>query len=159
MFTPGTITDLTGFFRADQICTSIATAVTVELTEPPEMAHDRLKLARFDQAPVMRAGRPVGWVTTEALDRRKSVKSSLAALEDCILVSAESSIADILPLLAENNFLFVIGAGEVLGFIVRSDLDRHAVRSYFYLLIAGIEMQLSEIVKHSCKPDVIAGKM
>ena len=159
MLTPGTVTDLTGFLRADQICTPIATAVTVDLTEPPQKAHDRLKLARFDQAPVMRAGRPVGWVTTESLARRKSVKSSLTALEDCILVSAESSIAGIVPLLADNNFLFVVGAGDVLGFSVRSDLDRHAVRSYFYLLVARIEMQLSEIVKNSCKPDVIADKI
>jgi hypothetical protein len=53
----------------------------------------------------------------------------------------------------------VVGAGDVLGFSVRSDLDRHAVRSYFYLLVARIEMQLSEIVKNSCKPDVIADKI
>jgi hypothetical protein len=64
-----------------------------------------------------------------------------------------------LPLLTEKNFLFVVGAGEVSGFIVRSDLDRHAVRSYLYLLIAGIEMQLSEIVKKSCEPEVIAKRI
>lgn len=155
MITPRTVADLTGFFRADQICTPIASATAVELTEAPRTAYDRLKSARFDQAPVMRNGRPVGWITTDALGRQEAVKSAMTAFDDCILVSAESSIARILPMIVLNRFLYVIGAGEVLGFIVHSDLDRHAVRSYLYLLIAGVEMQLSEIVERSCKRDVI----
>ena len=159
MLTPGTVTDLTGFFRADQICTSLASAVTVELTESPEAAYSRLQSASFDQAPVTRAGRLAGWIATEALARHEPVESCMTALEDCTLVSAESSIAGILPLLANRKFLFVVGAGEMLGFIVLSDLDRHAVRSYVYLLIAGIEMQLAEIVRKACKPDDIEEKI
>jgi hypothetical protein len=43
------------------------------------------------------------------------------------------------------------------GFIVHSGLDRHAVRSYLYLLIASIEMLLSEIVKHALpEKDIVA---
>jgi hypothetical protein len=41
------------------------------------------------------------------------------------------------------------------GFIVHSDLDRHAVRSYLYLLIAGIEMLLAEIVHFSVSEEKI----
>jgi hypothetical protein len=100
----------------------------------------------------MREGRPVGWVTTEALARLEPIKFSMNTLEDCVLISAESSIARVLPLLIEHKFLYVVGAGDVLGFIVLSDLDRHAVRSYIYLLIAGIEMQLVEIIGKSREP-------
>lgn len=107
----------------------------------------------------MRAGRPVGWVTTEALARLEPIKVSMTTLEDCVLISAESSIACVLPLLTEHKFLYVVGAGDVLGFIVLSDLDRHAVRSYIYLLIAGIEMQLAEIVEKSREPDEIANEI
>ena len=137
----------------------MASAATVELTEAPRNAYDRLNAARFDQAPVMRSGRPVGWVETEALDRQEPVKSAMTALDDCTLISAESSIASILPMIVQHKFLFVVGAGEVLGFIVKSDLDRHAVRSYLYLLIAGVEMQLSEIVQRSCEDEVIVPKI
>lgn len=155
MITPRTVTDLTGFFRADQICTPIVSATAVELTEAPRTAFDRLESARFDQAPVLRDGRPVGWVKREALGGQESVKSAMTALDNCMLVSAESSIARILHMMVRHEFLFVVGEGHVFGFIVRSDLDRHAVRSYLYLLIAGIEMQLSEIVERSCPPEVI----
>ena len=70
-------------------------------------------------------------------------------LDDCTLVSAESSTASVLQLLPGNKFLFVVDKRGLSGFIVKSDLDRHAVRSYLYLLIAGIEMLLSEIVKRA----------
>ena len=63
------------------------------------------------------------------------------------MVSAESSIASILQILPRNKLVFIVSKLGLSGFIVQSDLDRHAVRSYFYLLIAGIEMLLSEVVK------------
>lgn len=107
----------------------------------------------------MHTGRPIGWVTREALVGRESVRSCMTAFEDCTLVSAESSIARVLPLLMKHKFLFVVGAGEVQGFIVPSDRDRHAVRSYLYLLIAGIEMQLAEIVKLNCTEKEITDEM
>ena len=159
MLTPGTVKDLAGFFRADQICTSLSSAITVELTESPDAAHNHLKSENFDQAPVMHAGRPIGWVMRKSLVGRDSVRSCMTALEACTLVSAESSIARVLPLLMKDKFLFVIGAGEVQGFIVPSDRDRHAVRSYLYLLIAGIEMQLAEIVKLHCTEKEMTDEM
>jgi hypothetical protein len=68
-------------------------------------------------------------------------------LENCTIVSAESSIASILGLILRHKFLFIADKCGISGFIVQSDLDRHAVRSYFYLLISGVEILLSEIVK------------
>jgi len=75
------------------------------------------------------------------------------------LVSAESSTANVLQLLPGNKFLFVVGKRGLSGFIVHSDLDRHAVRSYLYLLIAGIEMLLSEIVKYAIPDEQIVASI
>jgi CBS domain-containing protein len=153
MLTPGAVGgDLRDFFHADQIATSIAGAVTVRPVESARVARQRLVDARFDQAPVMGDLRPVGWVATDDLKGHRTVRSVMTPLNDCILVSAESPIATVLQLLPGNEFLFVVDKNGLSGFIVRSDLDRHAVRSYLYLLIAGIEMLLSEIVK-SAIPD------
>jgi hypothetical protein len=83
----------------------------------------------------------------------------MTPLNECTLVSAESSIASALQTLPENNFLFVVGRNGLSGFIVQSDLDRHAVRSYLYLLIAGIEMLLAEIVKDDISDDQIIASL
>ncbi len=157
MLTPGAVSDdLADFFHADQIATSIAGAVNVELTESAKVARRRLVDARFDQAPVMGDGRPVGWVATDDLTRHRTVRSAMTPLNDCTMLSAEASTARVLQLLPENKFLFVVGERGLSGFIVHSDLDRHAVRSYLYLLIAGIEMLLSEIVKYAIPDEGIA---
>jgi hypothetical protein len=150
VLTPGSFgDDLTGFFHASQIATPIEGAVTVRLAEPTKIALRRLVDARFDQAPVMKERRAVGWVATDDLRSHRTVRSAMIALNDCTLVSAESSTASVLQLLPGNKFLFVVDKRGLSGFIVKSDLDRHAVRSYLYLLVAGIEMLLSEIVKRT----------
>jgi hypothetical protein len=148
MLTPSTIgEDLADFFYAGQISTSIASAVAVDLAELAEPARTRLERARFDQAPVMRDGRPVGWVARAALAPGSSVESVMTFLESCTLVWAEASIAAILHLLLEEQFIFTVSKEGVSGFIVHSDIDRHAVRSYLYMLISAVEMLLAEIVK------------
>jgi hypothetical protein len=150
VLTPGAFgDDLAGFFHASQIATPIEGAVTVRLAEPTKVALRRLVDARFDQAPVMGERRAVGWVATDDLRSHRTVRSAMIPLNDCTLVSAESSTASILQLLPGNKFLFVVDKRGLSGFIVKSDLDRHAVRGYLYLLIAGIEMLLSEIVKRT----------
>ena len=160
MLTPGALSDdLTGFFHAEQIATSIAGAVTVQAAESAKVARRRLVDARFDQAPVMSERRAVGWVATDDLKGSRTVRSAMVPLDDCTLVSAESSTATVLRLLPDNKFLFVVGKEGLSGFIVQSDLDRHAVRSYLYLLIAGVEMLLSEIVKYAIPEKKIEGKI
>jgi hypothetical protein len=160
MLTPGAVgDDLRNFFHADQIATSIAGAITVGLAEPARVARQRLLNARFDQAPVMDDRRPVGWVATDELKGHRTVRSALTALNECNLVSAESSIASVLELIPRSKFMFVVSRRGLSGFIVRSDLDRHAVRSYLYLLIAGIEMLLAEIVKSTVTNDQIEASL
>lgn len=41
------------------------------------------------------------------------------------------------------------------GFVTPSDLDRHAARSHFYLLIAAIEMLLAGLVGAAVRPAII----
>lgn len=160
MLIPGAVgDDLRDFFHADQIATPIEGAVTVRLAESAPLARQRLVDARFDQAPVMNGGRPVGWVATDKLRGQRTVGSAMTPLNECSLVSAESSIASVLQILPRNKFLFVVDRHGLSGFIVHSDLDRHAVRSYLYLLIAGIEMLLAEIVKGDISDDLIIASL
>jgi hypothetical protein len=156
VLTPGAVgEDLGDFFHAGQVATNLEGAVAVQQAESARAARQRLVDARFDQAPVMDRRRVVGWVATDNLESHRIVRSAMISLDDCTLVSAESSTANILQLLPSKKFLFVVDKHGLSGFIVHSDLDRHAVRSYLYLLIAGIEMLLSEIVKYAVPDEQI----
>lgn len=154
MLTPGVISaDLWGFFHAGHIATDIKGAVTVEQSEHGSTAYGRLAEQRFDQAPVVFHDRVVGWVLASQLSDSKTVASAMTPLDNSAIVSAESSIASVLQLLGRHNFVFTADKDGLAGFIVPSDLDRHAVRSYFFLLVAGIEMLLSEIIKSAIPED------
>jgi hypothetical protein len=160
MLTPGFVSsDLWGFFHASHIATDIKDAVTVDRAELADIAYRQLNQQRFDQAPVVYQGRVIGWVLTSRLSEDSDVNSVMTPLDNATIVSAESAIPRVLQLLGRHNFVFTADSDGIAGFIVPSDLDRHSVRSYFYLLIAGIEMLLSEIVKSMVPEDDIIATM
>lgn len=160
MLTPNMVSaDLWGFFHASHIATDIKGAITVDRSEPATTAYRRLTELRFDQAPVISQDRIVGWVLASRLSEDHAVNSVMTPLDNSAIISAESSIPSVLQLLGRHNFVFTADRDGLAGFIVPSDLDRHAVRSYFYLLIAGIEMLLSEIVKSAMPEEDIVATM
>lgn len=160
MLTPGVISrDLWGFFHAGHIATELRGAITVDQSEAPSTARQRLTESRFDQAPVVLHERAVGWVRTHSLQEERAVASVMTPLDQAAIISAESSVANALQVLGQNDFVFTADKDGLSGFIVPSDLDRHPTRSYFYLLVAGIEMLLSEVVKSSFSEEAVIAVM
>lgn len=150
MLTPDVVSqDLWGFFHAGHIATDLNGAITVGHSEAASAACQRLAESRFDQAPVVLQERVIGWVLTRSLEETKTVASVMTPLDQSAIISAESSVANALQVLGQHDFVFTADKDGLAGFIVPSDLDRHAARSYFYLLVAGIEMILSEVIKSS----------
>jgi hypothetical protein len=43
--------------------------------------------------------------------------------------------------------------------VTPSDLDRHAARSHFYLLLSSIEMLLAELVRSGCAAEVVEDRI
>lgn len=147
MLTPDVVShDLWGFFHAGHIATELKGAITVEGNESASTARERLAEQRFDQAPVVFRGRVIGWVLTSSLHKDEPVYTVMTPLDESAIVSAESSVAGALKTLGKRGFVFTAGKDGLSGFIVPSGLDRHAARSYFYLLVAGIEMLLAELI-------------
>lgn len=144
---PGTSSFLR-VLRVRHIATSLQDAEIVKSTDEPTAAAKRLRERRFDQAPVLAGKRVVGWVLTEALHNATKVKSVLHELGDSAIVSEDASISDVLRLLAKQGFVFTVGERGLAGFVTPSDLDRHASRTHFYLLLADVEMALADIVRH-----------
>ncbi len=159
VLTPDVVSaDLWGFFHASHIATDIKGAITAGQSELGSTARKRLTEERFDQAPVVFQDRIVGWVLTSRLLEDQAVSTVMTPLDSSAIVSAQSSIPSVLQLLARDNFVFTADTDGLAGFIVPSDLDRHAVRSYFYLLVAGIEMLLSEIVRSETPEELLSQK-
>lgn len=160
MLTPDVVSrDLWGFFHAGHIATNLQAARVVDQSETASTARRCLTESRFDQAPVVLQERVVGWVLTDSLQNEQAVASVMTPLDQSAIVSAESSVASALQILGQNDFVFTADKDGLSGFIVPSDLDRHATRSYFYLLVSGIEMLLSEVVKHSFSEEALIDVM
>jgi hypothetical protein len=134
-------------FRAEQIATLIAGAVSVDLQANPQEEAAKLVSRRFDQAPVTFQGHISGWVLTENLKNAPKVRGAFQPLEKSAIVSADASIADVLDLLAAEGLVFTVDKHGIAGFIAPSDLDRNVARGQFYLLIASLEMVLADIVQ------------
>jgi CBS domain-containing protein len=136
------------YFRARHVATSIDSAFCVGQAEPGQAARRRLRQRRFDQAPVVsEPARVVGWVAADQLRDDAAVGSAMTSLDESAIVSTESPIANVLRLLGQHGLVFTVGENGLSGFIVHSDLDRQPARTHFYLLVAGIEILLSEIIR------------
>src|SRR4051794_27282453 len=97
----------------------------------------------FDQAPVMRGDRLYGWVRTAHLGGRGRVQSRTTLLDESAIFSRDTSIADTLHAVVHHGLVFLAGAEGIGRFVVFSDLDRHAVRCYLYILVSELEMLMA----------------
>lgn len=154
MLTAETAPRLFSVFRARHVSTSLRGAACVDLKADPVESLAMLDGRRFDQAPVTRQGHVAGWLRTSSLRKTGSVKASLKPLEESAIVSAAASMSQVLELLGGHGFVFTVD-GNLSGFVTPSDLDRHAARSHFYLLISSIEMLLAELVREGCSAEVV----
>ncbi len=131
----------------------IATDLSESFNLPSEMrssaARDLLRSMRFDQAPVMREQRLIGWVRTTHLVSRGLVQTRATLLDKCTILSRDTSVGDALKLVAKEHLVFLAGTSGVREFIVASDLDRHAVRCYLFTLLSELEMHLAGLVHYS----------
>jgi hypothetical protein len=83
----------------------------------------------------------------------------MVSLDKSAIVSNESPIARVLQLLSEHGLVFTVGDRGLAGFVVHSDLDRQPARTYFYLLVAGIEILLADIVRSTQPADAVVGAL
>ena len=74
-------------------------------------------------------------------------------------MSSESPIGNVLELLGRQGLVFTTGDNGLSGFIVHSDLDRQPTRTYFYLIVAGVEMLLSDIIRFFFVESVVVEAM
>jgi hypothetical protein len=123
-------------------------AVNVSASDPPTAAFELLDRNRFDQAPVTERGTVIGVVTKEAL--KGAIAEGALPVERIgarLVISADSPIGAAMPRLRDVPILFVVGEGGLAGFVTPSDLNKHPVRTHFYLLLADLEMTMAAVAR------------
>jgi hypothetical protein len=106
-------------------------------------ARDMLRALRFDQAPVMRGDRLFGWARTARLTGRGTVGQQATPLEDCAILARDTPVGDAIKAVGRHHLVFLAGVDGINSFVVPSDLDRHAVRCYLYVLVSELEMEMA----------------
>lgn len=147
-------------FPASEMTTQLKDSHSVNIAMKASAARDMLRAARFDQAPaVNEEGRLCGWVRTANLGGRGFVSASLIPLERCAIQSRDTSVGDVLPVIASVGLVFFAGTKGITEFAVASDLDRHVVRCYLYLVLAETEMLLADIAESELSRETVESQI
>lgn len=143
-------------FPAHEMATPLADAFAVNGAMKASAAKAMLREARFDQAPVINdEGQLCGWVRTASLGGRGYVTGSLIPLEQCVIQSLDTSVGDALQAVASSGLVYFAGRTGISAFAVASDLDRHVVRCYLYVLLSEVEMLLADAAEAELSREAI----
>jgi hypothetical protein len=114
-----------------------------------------LAQGQFDQAPVLNRGRLVGYALRKDLEAHPSrrVRGVSRSLDQEIVLSASAQLGALLTTLRDRRFAFIVGENGISGFVTPSDLNKHAARAHFYLLIAALEIKMSDLVRRIGPPE------
>lgn len=123
-----------------------------ELDDDAKEAASLLEARGYDAAPVWRDDVPLGRVWKEALSGGGIVRDHLELISPSYVISASAPISHAMHWLASDRWLFVVEGRGFIGIVTPSDLNKQAVRTYFYLLLGELEMRLGEAVR-SVLPD------
>jgi hypothetical protein len=117
-------------------------------------AAEILQSGDYDQAPVMSGSNLIGYVLRSELEKRPDqlVRASTRNLNQSVLLSADAPLRALLDVLRRSRFAFVVGGSGVTGFATPSDLNKHAARAHFYLLLARLEIAASDLLRRSVGP-------
>jgi hypothetical protein len=137
---------------AKHLSTSLEGAETVQAGERAGTAATRLGKA-FDQAPVRDGDEVVGFALTAELTKspRANVRTLMHPLQAEVVLSPDTPVRDVLPILSRHGFAFVREGDSIDSFVTPSDINRQAGRAHFYLLVAALEVALSDLLRRFAK--------
>ena len=75
------------------------------------------------------------------------------------LVSCDTSLLDLLPLLAEREFFFALHGTQISGYVHFSDLNKPLMRMPFYLLLEATERHLLSTLRQTLTQDQAKGAL
>lgn len=138
--------------RVRQFQTKLSEATVFDGAESEGKAKRVLRDQRFDYAPVQHDGQ-LGYIAEADLeaDSAEPVSSRLRPVTPQMIVSGDALFHDLLRWL-HCGFLFVLEGNRLTGFLTPSDANRQEARSYFYLLVAEVEVGLAHLIRDRFRP-------
>ncbi|MCK4598312.1 CBS domain-containing protein [Candidatus Bipolaricaulota bacterium] len=136
--------------RLLSIMTPLRELVVARPRERVAEAIARASSGSFDQLPVVNdEGRVAGLVYVDQLQSSPAdatVSDYLVPLEKCRRLRIEDGISRAVRILHTQPASLVADGEKIAGLVHRSDLNKHAARTYFYLWLSALEMGLARLV-------------
>ena len=134
--------------RARDLVTPLHDVYRVQAGASAAAAAEALALRQFRAAPLYDGETVIGTITQEDLLICCEPRERFRPLFDGNVISADMALHDLFALMCRECFLLVLDGQEFIGVLTPSDLGRPPSRTYFYLLLAELEIGLAEVVRH-----------
>ena len=111
--------------------------------------------SKFDQLPVEEKGSIVGVIrynSIKNISRDASLKVNMYLDKSVAIVAYTEPLGDMIGKLVADSCVLVSNGREINGLIHWSDLNKQAVRLYFYIWLTSVEMGLLEKLKQKYGP-------
>lgn len=126
---------------------------TVPASESVEGARIWLEEQGFDSAPVVDEGRPVGYVTLEALEEHDGdsiLETVMSPLTIDVHISGDASFKTVLDALYEKPFYYLGDRKRISGILTRADLNSEPVYRHLFTHLSRLEHALRAcITRHA----------
>ena len=142
--------DLGRGVRARHIQVDMTRATTYDLYAKAGNVLRKMKGDRYDYAPVTSRGRVVGYISRFQLikaDADQPIRNKTHSLAGGAIVSGDTPIVDIMQWIHKQRIVFVLEGRDVTGFVTIWDFNKQPARAYYYLVLAGLEIALADMVR------------
>lgn len=136
--------------EARHIAMPISGALTCTFLDDVGLLGAAMELRQFDSCPVLEGDIPIG--VFSRLGQPQTVEMGTRPLTVDQLVSADTPFMELARKLDEHNFVFVLAGSRISGFITAADLGTTPSRSFCYLKLASVEMELSKYLRWRYRP-------
>jgi hypothetical protein len=152
---------LAAAIQARHLQTALESATWVRPADPPGLAAQELASLDYDQAPVGRPTRVLGYVLIHELREVEGARVGRRyhRLDASVMLSGSAGIPDVIDVLLRRPLAFVVDGRRITGFVTLSDLNKHPARAHFYLLLADLEMSLADAIRERFPDQVLAVAM
>jgi hypothetical protein len=130
-------------FTAEQVAEPL---VSFDFDRPAEAVAMLMSARDFDVAGVRFGGVVGGWVQRQELDEGQ-LDDHVHDIGPDDLVSASLPFTELVPRLADREFLFVSSLGAVGGIVTRADLQKAPLRMWLFGVLTLLESQLAREIR------------
>ena len=136
--------------QARHLQVGIERATTFDLHARAGKVLTRMDGSRYDYAPVTSRGTVIGYISRKRLadvPPDTDIRDLTHSLAGGAIVSADTPIAQLMEWISSRRILFVLDGRDITGFVTIWDFNKQPSRAYLYLILAGLEIALADLVR------------